>query len=109
MVNQKWPEEIYGEGKIKDLILIALYSFNKEKVSFYRLLNKCFCLFPAKFSFEKNPDWPDSRKLDRALRSLRQKTMIKGSPTDGFSLVRKGRKRALEILNLFRQRKLNLK
>ena len=77
-----------------------------KKCSFEILVHQCFALFPKAFSFSKHTEWPDSRKLDRPIRSLRKDKLISGSPKTFFSLTKRGRKRALEIAKVFRQRKL---
>jgi len=90
------------------LILFALYSVasNKEKCDFERLVKECFALSPETFSFSKYPQWPDSLKLDRQLRTLRKRKLIKGDPKTAFSLTKLGKKIALETAKTFRQRKL---
>jgi len=90
------------------LILFALYSVasNKEKCDFERLVKECFTLSPETFSFSKYPQWPDSLKLDRQLRTLRKRKLIKGDPKTSFSLTKLGKKIALETAKTFRQRKL---
>ena len=93
---------------IFDLILFSIFSLtsNREKCDFERLIKECFTLFPETFSFSKYPQWPDSRKLDRPLRTLRQRKLIKGDPKTFFSLTKAGQKIAIEIAKTFRQRKL---
>jgi len=93
---------------IFDLILFSIFSLtsNREKCDFERLIKECFTLFPETFSFSKYPQWPDSRKLDRPLRTLRQRKLIKGDPKTSFSLTKTGQKMAIEITKTFRQRKL---
>ena len=77
-----------------------------EKCDFERLVKECFTLSPEAFSFSKYPKWPDARKLDRSLRTLRQRKLIKGDPKTFFSLTKSGQKTAKEITRTFRQRKL---
>jgi len=103
-------EELYRKVSINDLILFSIYSLSikKEKCVFERLVEKCFTLFPKTFSFPKFPKWPDSRKLDRSLRTLRRKKLITGDPKSFFSLTKLGRKTAEEVAKTFRQRKLKL-
>src|SRR4030042_6658371 len=90
------------------LILFAIYSVNstKEKCTFERLIKECFTIFPEAFSFSKYPQWPDSLKLDRRLRTLRKRKLITGDPKTSFSLTKLGKKIALETAKSFRQRKL---
>lgn len=101
-------EELYKKVSINDLILFGIFSVmeSNKKCSFETLAHKCFNLFPAVFSLKKHPQWPDTRKLDRPLRSLRNKKMIAGSPKIFFSLTKRGKKRALDVANVFRQVKL---
>jgi len=92
---------------INDLILFILYSINKEgKSSFENLANECFKKFPEVFSLKNFPKLLDSRKLDRPLRYLRKNNFIKGDPITGFSLTKKGRKKAKESAESIRQKKL---
>jgi len=88
--------------------MFSIYSVisGREKCDLERLIKECFTLFPETFSFSKYPQWPDSRKLDRPLRALRQRKLIKGDPATFFSLTKSGQKIAVEIAKSFRQRKL---
>ena len=90
------------------LILFSIYSVTsgREKCDFERLIKECFTLFPEAFSFSEYPKWPDSRKLDRPLRALRQRKLIKGDPETLFFLTKTGQKIAIDIAKTFRQRKL---
>jgi len=103
-----FDEEIYSKIAINDLIIFAMYSIRKKEkeCSFEDLVSECFKLFPETFVLSKYPKWPDSRKLDRPLRCLRKKNLIKGGPRTCFSLAQKGKKRSLEIVKSFRQIKL---
>jgi len=94
--------------KKTEQILFAIYSVtsNREKCNFERLIKECFTLFPETFSFSKYPQWPDSLKLDRQLRTLRKRKLITGDPKTSFSLTKLGKKIALETAKTFRQRKL---
>lgn len=95
-------------GLICDLILFCIFSVEqkKEQCTFERLTEECFGLFPKPFGLKRYPKWPDTRKLDRSLRSLRAKKLIKGDPKSDFSLTSQGRKEAQEIAKMFRQKKL---
>ena len=97
------------EKKMKktDQILFAIYSVtsSKDKCNFERLIKECFTLFPETFSFSKYPQWPDSLKLDRQLRTLRKRKLINGDPKTYFSLTKPGKKIAEEIAKTFGQRK----
>jgi hypothetical protein len=63
-------------------------------------------LFPETLRFERYPIWPDSRKLDRPLRSLRDEKLIIGDPKTIFMLTKAGQKKAAEIFKALRQGKL---
>ncbi len=114
-----WPEEVYRKTSVNNLILLGLWSLGfDKKVSFEQLLEQCFHLFPKKFSFPSCKKWPDSRKLDRQLRNLRAKKLIRykiesrkvgGLKPEIFSLSSLGKKKAEQTLNLFRQTRLILK
>lgn len=101
-------EELYQRVSRGELILFAIYLVleREKKCTFEELMGECFLLFPKTFSFSKFPKWPDSRKLDRALRSLRAKKLIVGDPQTFFSLTKFGKKTAEDISKIFRQRKL---
>lgn len=100
--------EIYKKAPITDLILFGINSIieNKEKCTFERLTKECFILFPQVFSFSKYPQWPDSRKLDRQLRTLRKRKLITGDPKTSFVLTKLSKKIVLEAAKAFLQRKL---
>ncbi len=108
-INEKPIDfSLYKTASIVDLILFSIHSINlkKEKCTFGRLQKECFELFPKMFAFSEYPDWPDSRKLDRPLRTLRSQKLIKGTPKTVFTLTKKGKKRALEIREKLKQGKL---
>lgn len=101
-------EELYTRASINDLIVFAmsLMGNKKKEGKFEDLVSKCFTLFPKAFALSGYPKLPDSRKLDRPLRALRNKKLIKGNPKTSFSLTKAGKKKALEIAKAFRQKKL---
>lgn len=103
-----FDEGLYKNKSINDLILFGIYSLSekKEKCTFEKLVKECLTLFPKTFSFSKYPKWPDSRKLDRSLRTLRKRKLITGNPKTSFSLTKSGKKLAEEINKTFRQKKL---
>jgi hypothetical protein len=92
----------------QDLIILCFYfiSPSEKNCCFEALVAECFQRFPDKFSFKDHPDWPDARKLDRALRGMRNSGEIMGNPHDGFYLTRIGLKKAKELNKLFGQEKL---
>jgi len=93
---------------INDLILYCIHSIvsNNEECSFDRLLKECFTLFPESIEFQRYPIWPDSRKLDRPLRFLRNQRLIIGEPKTFFILTLEGKKKAIELIRLLKQGKL---
>ena len=93
---------------VNDLILFCIYSvnLNREKCSFERLIKECFTLFPETLRFQRYPIWPDSRKIDRPLRVLRNEKLIIGDPKTIFMLTKEGEKKAAEIDRALKQGKL---
>ncbi|KKQ18600.1 MAG: hypothetical protein US31_C0003G0029 [Berkelbacteria bacterium GW2011_GWA1_36_9] len=93
---------------VNDLILFCIHSIilNSEQCSFERLVKECFTLFPDTLRFPRYPIWPDSRKLDRPLRALRNEKLIIGDPKTIFMLTKEGVKKAAEIEKALRQGKL---
>lgn len=93
---------------VNDLILFSIHSviLNSEQCSFDRLVKECFILFPDSIKFARYPIWPDSRKLDRPLRALRNERLIIGDPKTIFLLTKEGEKRALAVEKTLRQGKL---
>lgn len=92
---------------VDNIILYSIFSVNekKEKCSFERLTKECFDFFPDIFSL-KNYSWPDSRKLDRPLRFLKSKGLIRGDSRNKLLLTREGTRKAQEIGKFLRQEKL---
>lgn len=105
-MKKKYPQPV----NIKDLIFVSIYSvLNKsKKCNFNKLIKECFSSFPEAFSFSDIPEWPDSRKLDRPLRGLKENKMIKGEVQDSFKLTKKGEKRAKEVSEYLRQMRLKI-
>lgn len=108
MKKRTFDEELYKNKSINNLILFGIYSVieKKEKCTFDKLVKECFTLFPKTFGFSKYPKWPDARKLDRPLRTLRNKKLITGNPSTAFSLTKLGKKKALEVTKSLQQKKL---
>lgn len=107
-MSEAWPEGIYNRAKIKDLILVALSGFKNNPVEFEELLARCFKYFPNKFSFTNHSQWPDSRRLDRTLRSLRDEGFLDGDPEQGYILKKKGQKKASAVSKSLRQSTLEI-
>ena len=108
MKKVSFDEELYKNISINDLIVFGIYSISSqdEKCTVEKLVNECFIFFPKAFNLAQYPKWPDARKLDRPLRTLRNKKLIVGNPKNTFSLTKEGKKIALEIARTFRQKKL---
>jgi len=111
MAKTSLEEEFYINKSINNLILFSIYSIleKKQKCSFEELIKECFILFPKVFSFPKYPKWPDSRKLDRPLRSLRKRKLITGNPKSHFTLTKTGKKMTEEMTEKLRQRRFSFK
>lgn len=93
---------------VNDLILFCVHSVvsNSEQCSFERLIKECFTLFPETLRFQRYPVWPDSRKLDRPLRALRDEKLIIGDPKTYFILTKLGEQKAANVSKTLRQGKL---
>jgi len=111
MAKASLPEELYKQKSVNDLILFAIHSVTtkKEKCTFEKLVKACFVLFPQAFSFGQYKKWPDSRKLDRPIRTLRKRKLITGNPKTFFSLTKLGKGSAEETVRTFKQVKLKFK
>jgi len=95
----KYDDKVYTTTGISDLILFAIYliSKKKENCTFERLVAECFTQFPKVFAFKRYPEWPDALKLDRQLRTLREKGLIVGNVRGYFSLTEFGKLKAAEV------------
>ena len=102
---------MFRQNSINQLILFTIYTLQKEgkECSFAKLVEECFRNFPQNFALKYHSQWPDTRKLDRPLRDLRKKKLIKKNSEKGFSLTLSGKKIAQTIAKTFRQQRLNLK
>jgi len=106
------PREIkkltYSKIPVEELILFCIHSviLTGEQCSFERLVKECFTLFPDTLKFSRYPIWPDSRKLDRPLRSLRNERLIIGDPKTYFMLTKEGEEKAAIVSKKLRQGKL---
>lgn len=99
MTNDFTNRATYKYLHSKHLILFAISSIiaNNEICTFERLVAECFNRFPKVFSFKRYPQWPDSMKLDRQLRTLREEGLIIGTARDHFELTEAGKLIATEI------------
>jgi len=106
--QKKKTFEFLEKRTLHELILFCLFNIEdrKQAPTVERLVAECFTLFPKPFAMKGYPKWPDSRKLDRTLRSLRRKKLIKGDPKASFTLTEHGKKEVGEMLKEFRQKKL---
>lgn len=106
--KKSFDEEVYSKMGINQLILFCIYSINsrQEKCTFERLIEECFIFFPKAFSFSDYFNWPDSRKLDRPLRTLRKRKLVKGDPKTFFTLTAQGNKKAKDLARFFSQKRL---
>jgi len=96
--NIEYSTEIYSKIEMQNLIVFAIYSVlkNSETCTFERLVAECFQKFPKVFGFKRYPQWPDSLKFDRPLRTLREKSLIVGGARSHFELTEFGKKIAKE-------------
>jgi len=87
MEGKKYLERIYLKINSSDLIIFAIYLIqkNKEICTFERLVAECFNNFPKTFAFRRYPQWPDSEKLSRPLRTFREKGLITGGVGGRYS------------------------
>jgi len=108
--NKKIDQVLYKKASLHNLILFSIYSVasKKNKCTYERLVKECFSLFPDSFCFPGIKKWPDSRKLDRSLRTLRRQKLISGDPKTEFSLTGAGKKIAEDTGKTFRQAKLRI-
>jgi hypothetical protein len=85
--------------KLEDLIMIVLYESlgRGEKCSFGKIVVNSFHKFPDDFSLTEYKSYPDSLKLDRPLRELREKGLISGSPITYYFLTPLGKKVAEKL------------
>jgi hypothetical protein len=93
VITTEDKETTYTQMDIHSLILICIDSVigNNEDCTFERLVYECFTNFARVFSLFRYPQWPDSNKLDRPLRKLRERGLIVGSPKIGFLLTEDGK------------------
>src|SRR3990167_11344289 len=75
-----------------EIVLLCIESLvkNRKKCSFGELIKECFKLYPSVFALTDVTKWPDTLKLDRALRGLREKGYISGSPVTYYTITNLG-------------------
>lgn len=111
MIKKKLIDEVlYKKVSLNNLILFSIYlvTAEKEDCTYERVVKECFALFPKSFCFPGILKWPDSRKLDRSLRTLRRKKLLTGDPKTIFILTKPGKKIAEDTGKAFRQRRLSI-
>ncbi len=102
----------YEKVPINKLILLGIYLLDNknkgsnQKCKFETLVSECFTLFPKVFALSRYPKWPDTRKLDRPLRALRKRKLIRGDSKTFFVLTRQGNREIKKIAKTFRQKRL---
>jgi hypothetical protein len=103
--RQPINEDAYARATTEDLILVGIYlvSEAEETCTFERLVSECFSRFPNVFAFRRYPQWPDSLKLDRPLRRLRENGLIVGSVRRHFALTEFGKVAAVQALQSLHQ------
>ena len=101
----KYNKDIYKNIDIEHLILFSLHLISQKgnNATFERLVAECFLQFPNVFAFKRYPDWPDSLKFDRPLRTLREKGLIVGSVKNRFALTEFGKQIAVETQNILQK------
>jgi hypothetical protein len=109
-MKKNTKQDFYKEIKTNELILLCIDSLSKNtgRCSFQDLVKESFALRPDIFGFASISQWPDSRKIDRPLRTLRKRKLISGNPQTFFSLTKTGKFMVKEVVKTFRQRKLEL-
>ena len=78
-----------------EIVLLCLDSVlrkTKKKCTFGELVKECFNSYPSLFALTDVPKWPDTLKLDRPLRKLREKGYISGSPVTYYTITNFGYK-----------------
>jgi len=107
--SASYRENAYKRVGLENLILFGVYLVTKqgETCTFERLVSECFENFPKMFSFKRYPEWPDSSKLGRPLRKLREKGFIVGTVKDHFVLTEFGKHLAQEIKKELESAKLS--
>lgn len=97
--SEGYDETAYKRIGLENLILLSVYLVmgKGETCTFERLVAECFKKFPKMFAFKRYPEWPDSSRLGRPLRKLREKGFIVGTVKDHFALTEFGKHLAQHI------------
>jgi len=98
--NNEFLEVNYLILGLQNLILVGIFFIleKKETCTFENLVAECYQNFPKAFSFKKYPQWPDSLKFDRPLRTLRERGLIVGTVKDSISLTEFGKEKAIKLI-----------
>jgi len=78
-----------------EIVLLCIDSVlkkTKKRCTFGELVKECFKTHPTLFALTDIPKWPDTLKLDRPLRTLREKGYISGSPVTYYTITNFGYK-----------------
>ena len=76
-------------------------------MEFEELVKNCFKIFPDYFSLKNYPKWPDTRKLDRPLRLLRSRKLVRIDKSTGIVVITSaGKREAKEIAKTLKQGRL---
>ena len=104
MIDQLHEDASYTQMDLHSLILLCIGNItrNNEDCTFERLVYECFTNFPKAFCLSRYPEWPDSNKLDRPLRTLRERGFVVGSPKLGFLLTEDGMHQAARVSRMLK-------
>jgi len=110
IVKTEYDEKVYNKLKMQDLIVFGIYSVVEmgEKCTYERLVAECFDKFPKVFGFKRYPQWPDSLKFDRPLRTLRKEGLIVGSVRGYLELTEFGKRIAKETEAILDNKVINI-
>lgn len=77
---------------VKEKILLSIVSLIKRegKCSYSNLVKETFHKYPSDFALNEYSQWPDSLKLDRPLRELREDGLIQGNPQTFYTVTKLG-------------------
>jgi len=89
------------DSSLENIILLAIYNLKQKNQlpTFEEITAEVFTKFPDIFSFKKYPQWPDSDKVSRPLRYLREKGYITGLPSTHYTITTVGEQKLDEVKN----------
>lgn len=84
---------------VAELVLSCISNVLKKKkrCTFGNLIEECFYSYPDVFSLSDHPQWPDTLRLDRPLRKLRDMRYISGSPSTYYLITNSGKQALLSV------------